>query len=822
MMSELLHYSVFSMRVRCIISMLLVASLTAVFVYFFSQNNRDIARLNRLNMEIASLTDSLKSILVSAERIRNPHLASDEQTYLARIESHNQDFIKGLSRVRAAYNHLNPQIQHDFKRLSNYQGDPFWTYQDLVFRLKELRDIKSLYVPNRQGSFYDFKERIQSINFDMPYQDAIERIIAIYPDLIVDVDVEQTAYLSNRLNEATTNLKTATTFFTLCTAVVLAFVGFLIYLPTERTIHRQFEKLKVANMKAQSADQAKSQFLANMSHELRTPMNGVIGMAELLLRTNLDEKQRTFADILMRSGTSLLTIINDILDFSKIDIGQMELDAEPFMLTEAVEDVAALVASKAAEKDLELSVRIDPNLPSMFVGDIDRLRQVLTNLLSNAVKFTEQGHVYVDVSGWIRNEQARLRFSIQDTGIGIEVEQYRHIFQKFSQVDQSASRTHEGTGLGLAISSSLVNLMGGEIRVKSEVGVGSTFSFEIQLPVHKEASYHKPVAHDLCGSRILIIDDNPVNCRILKENMEAWQFDAAILQDPVEALDAMHLMLKHEVKIDCVLLDYHMPGMNGDQLVAEMRKNPLLARVPVILLTSADHMESGKNFSSLGIQGHLVKPLRTKLLHSTLVRVIEESRSVSNEAKQGIARVRKLMQRTAKLDDHKTEPVNMGAIYATVMRAKELHARQTAQKQQPEKTSGSKVDLLIVEDTDVNRLLYQQTLENSDYNFMLAENGEVAFELYKKHLPSLICMDVSMPVMNGLEATMKIREFEKQSGHRVTIIGITASAIIGYDKRCFDAGMDDYITKPISPKMLIKKVDQWVGNAKHKKLVQSA
>jgi signal transduction histidine kinase len=311
-----------------------------------------------------------------------------------------------------------------------------------------------------------------------------------------------------------------------------------VFVPMMRNIARAHDDLHSANasieaarVKAESADRAKSEFLANMSHEIRTPMNGVLGMAELLIRTDLDTRQRTFADVILKSGNALLTIINDILDFSKIDAGQLSLDPAPFRLGEAIEDVATLVSTRVAEKDLELIVRVDPELPACVVGDVGRIRQIVTNLVGNGVKFTEKGHVLVDVSGHIQDGTAHITIRVEDSGIGIPDKMLEKVFEKFSQVDSSSTRRHEGTGLGLAIASRLVYLMGGEMGVQSEFGRGSTFWFTIPLTVYEDVEPAKPVPFDVSGARVLVIDDNRINRDILLEQLRSWNFDCAAAEN---------------------------------------------------------------------------------------------------------------------------------------------------------------------------------------------------------------------------------------------------------------------------------------------------
>lgn len=548
-------------------------------------------------------------------------------------------------------------------------------------------------------------------------------------------------------------------------------------------------QLEEALTSSKAADRAKSEFLANMSHEIRTPMNGVMGMAELLARTDLDTKQKTFTDIIVKSGAALLTIINDILDFSKIDAGQMELDPAPFRLHEAIEDVATLVSSRVVEKDLELAVRIDPDLSEMFVGDVGRLRQIVTNLLGNAVKFTDHGHVFVNVTGEAQDSDepaSKLLFRITDTGIGIPEEKRTKVFEKFSQVDESATRKHEGTGLGLAIASSLVELMGGEIGVESVVGEGSTFWFSITLPIHQDGAAKKRVPVDVSGSRVLIVDDNDVNREILSEQMASWKFDSAACCSGSEALAMMRATQERGVTIDAVILDYHMPEMNGGDVARIMADDADLSKIPIIMLTSVDQMEDGSMFSSLKIQGHLTKPARSALMLETLVHVLQDNREDYTEAFEGIKIAKALGGYVEK--------------------------SATTQINRAQKTDNNQIDILIAEDNEVNQIVFTQILESSGYSFKIASNGVEALEMYERYQPKLICMDVSMPKMNGHEATREIRKREKDSARHTPIIGVTAHAIKGDREKCIEAGMDDYLSKPVSPNALEEKIHRWIAD----------
>jgi signal transduction histidine kinase/FixJ family two-component response regulator len=390
------------------------------------------------------------------------------------------------------------------------------------------------------------------------------------------------------------------------------------------------EELKQATLKAESGERAKTEFLANMSHEIRTPMNGIMGMAELLQKTPLNDKQQMFSDIIVRSGNSLMTIINDILDFSKIDAGQMELSPAPFVLKDVFEDVISLMSSSVAERDLEMILRIDPKLPTVLIGDVGRLRQIITNLIGNAVKFTEQGHIYINVRSSgnksSNSQEAELLVSIEDTGIGIAKSDCLNIFKQFIQADGSNTRKYEGTGLGLSISSSLVELMEGEIGVESTLGEGSTFWFKITLPVQVEKQNDIKAPDTLHGCRILVIDDNAVNREILTELMAQWNFDCAAAESGKEGLVVMRKALQSKLNIDLVILDYQMPDMTGHDVLLEIRNDEILKEIPVIMLSSVDSGDVTRELSDLGIQANLNKPARSTDLFNTIVEVITTKR----------------------------------------------------------------------------------------------------------------------------------------------------------------------------------------------------
>jgi PAS domain S-box-containing protein len=572
--------------------------------------------------------------------------------------------------------------------------------------------------------------------------------------------------------------------------------------------------------RTEAADRAKSEFLANMSHEIRTPMNGVLGMAELLARTNLDSRQKTFTDIIVKSGTALLTIINDILDFSKIDAGQLVLEPAPFDLRETIEDVATLVSTRAVEKDVELIVRIDPSLDARVVGDVGRMRQILTNMIGNAVKFTEVGHVLVELNA-VAADGDRLDVSlrVEDTGVGIPAEKLDTVFEKFSQVDASSTRRHEGTGLGLAITARLVELMGGRVAVESEVGVGSVFTVSLTLP--RDSGY-VPVAPpriDIEGARVLVIDDNAVNRQIMSEQLTAWGLDGCAASSGDEGEGVLEAAARYGMRVDALILDYHMPDRNGAEVARSIRARYSAEELPILMLTSMDVRVAEPDFADLDIQATLMKPARSGLLLETLAGIMETGDSIRHYRK-GASSMTSAVAHTPQIaapplvpEDEATASITRGeGDWLEEMHARHAGVTPSADQAPVQAAQGGTLDILVAEDNEVNQIVFTQILEQMGANYMLVADGAAAVEAWREHRPAIILMDVSMPDMNGYEATGAIREAEAADPAlaRTPVVGVTAHALAGDRERCLEAGMDDYLSKPISPEKLEAKIRDWI------------
>lgn len=565
---------------------------------------------------------------------------------------------------------------------------------------------------------------------------------------------------------------------------------------------RRNAELAIETDRAKQADRAKSEYLANMSHEIRTPLNGMMGMAELLQQTTLDARQQRYADTVSSSGQGLLTIINDILDFSKMDAGQLQLSQAPFRLSRAISDVATLMSAQAQEKGLELVIRIDPDMPRTVVGDVGRIRQILTNLIGNALKFTDSGHVLIDVRATVDHESGDpacvcVELRVSDTGIGMNADQTCVIFEKFSQVDGSATRRQGGTGLGLAIVRMLVTEMKGKIEVESEVGTGSTFTVTLPLPIDGDLVERKIVPVSVDGKHVLIIDDNALNREILVEQLTSWGLVPHAESSGLAGLGELARAMSGGLTYDLVILDYNMPGMDGAGVARTLRGTTSLSQIPILMLTSVEQPDCGGHFLDMGVDGHLVKPANASLLHDQLVTIL--SRSATDASIAGPALPVEL---TGATNENQQATTGESDTHTDALPVPDMPADEKMAN------SGLERLVLVAEDNAVNQELAIGILMIAGCKAIIANNGEEAIAAFVKKRPMLILMDVSMPVMGGHAATVAIRELEHRNGwDRTPILGLTAHAQADDRDRCIKAGMDDYMSKPLSVDGLVAKIE---------------
>lgn len=688
------------------------------------------------------------------------------------------------------------------------------------------------------------------------------------------------------------------------------------------TIQEREKELYEINEKAETANRSKSQFLANMSHEIRTPINGILGFAQLLSVMPLDEKQRSFVDIILTSGNNLLTVINDILDFSKIEAGKLHIESVPFDLSRSLEGVVDSLAARAEEKGLDVILRYAPGTPNFVIGDTARVRQVLLNFMSNAIKFTEKGHVMLNAEARILgNTETIIRFEVRDTGIGISKDAQKKIFEKFIQADASTTKRYGGTGLGLAISHQLAQLMGGEVGVNSEPGKGSTFWFEVpfRLDQAQPQNYNLPKI-DLSDVHLLVVDDHELNRRILLELAHGWNVKAAAAESGEEALRMMKQAKAQGKPFQIAILDYQLPNMDGEDLSNLIKTDMDLADTSLILLTSMGMRGDAGKFQEIGFEAYLVKPARASVLLDTVSTVWmnrmqgrqqggiitqhsfasldnrrDETGNPDNRQEFADPLAALQPQRAAELIPQQavpatpvetpTFPVQAASLSEPtpephpIPQSAQIFVPQPPQAIEPEpapppapepapqpapepvRTSFTKYvpsqpldvsmpadeaiftpppspsapvpevpmsvphkpgvpfsgnaypkRILLVEDQLTNRLVVETILDNMQLGSAQAENGVEAVQKAAMQDFDIILMDVQMPIMNGFDATREIRKIEEREGkRRAVIIAVTANAMAGDRERCIEAGMDDYISKPIQVIELQEMVQKYLN-----------
>ena len=539
----------------------------------------------------------------------------------------------------------------------------------------------------------------------------------------------------------------------------------LVCVSRDITTQREYEeKLRSAIRQANLASQAKSDFLANVSHEIRTPINGIIGMSELCLETKLTAEQQSYLQSVLSCSNTLLSLINDILDFSKIEAGQLQLETISFNLLHCLEETVGQFSFQTLEKGLELVVDFDPYLPHLVRGDPTRLKQILYNLPSNAIKFTDEGEVVVRARPLdLTEDSVRVALSVTDTGIGIPANRQDMIFQSFTQADTSTTRKFGGTGLGLAICKKLCELMGGGISVESKPRKGSTFEVEIPfgIPARQPVSAPARLAQ-LKGLRVLIIDDNQTNRAILLRLCEGWGFAAAAVPGGLEGLDALEAGVRKKQPIQLVLLDQHMPELSGLDVAALVMNRPSLAGVKIILLSSSLNLAESNRAAALGVCSSLTKPVKQKYLLDLILEQCCSDLPVAPQPAAGLE----------------------NAAYVPAPGEPTPPAAYTPR------------NVLLVEDNPINQEVCLKRLTKMGHNVTVAANGAEAVEAFRKGEFDLVLMDVQMPVMDGFEATQRIRDIERTRDHYTPIIAMTARAMKGDEEHCLRVGMDGYMAKP--------------------------